>query len=81
MSVEVFPVPQWWKPAIQVGGQEASQHLIATAWDIAGPDQYTYAARARKVGLTVLDEGDHIHVQLFRPGVVPQSVYDQVARA
>lgn len=65
----------------EVGGQPQSQHLVATAWDITGPDRWTYSARAKRAGLTTLDEGDHIHVQLFRAGVVPSWIYDQVARA
>lgn len=65
----------------EVGGVENSQHLIGTAWDIAGPDQLEYAARASQRGLIVLDEGDHVHVQLFRAGIVPQWVYSQIAAA
>lgn len=65
----------------EVGGHDQSQHLLATAWDIAGPDMHVYAARAAANGLTVIDEGDHIHVQLFRAGTVPAWVFDQVAVA
>jgi len=65
----------------EVGGVDASQHLVATAWDVSGPDQDLYAARAASSGLVVVDEGDHIHVQLFRAGVLPAWVFDQVARA
>jgi len=65
----------------EVGGADASQHLLATAWDVAGPDQNVYAARARAAGLVVIDEGDHVHVQLYRAGLVPTWIYEQVARA
>jgi hypothetical protein len=65
----------------EVGGVEASQHLLATAWDVAGPDQNVYAARARDVGLVVVDEGDHVHVQLYRAGVIPDRIFAAVARA
>ena len=65
----------------EVGGAELSQHLVATAWDVSGPDQDVYAARARAAGLTVIDEGDHVHVQLFRAGLLPPWLYDQVAFA
>ena len=65
----------------EVGGSDTSQHLIATAWDVAGPDQDLYLARARAAGLTAIDEGDHVHVQLYRAGLVPPWIYEQVARA
>jgi len=65
----------------EVVGHDASQHLIATAWDVSGPDQDTYAARARQAGLVVINEGDHIHVQLYRSGIVPGWVYDMIASA
>ena len=65
----------------EVGGVAQSQHLLATAWDVAGPDQNTYASRAAAVGLVVIDEGDHVHVQLFRAGLIPQYLFDQVAIA
>jgi len=65
----------------EVGGVDASQHLLATAWDVAGPQQGVYATRARAAGLVVVDEGDHVHVQLYRGGLVPGWVFDQVARA
>jgi hypothetical protein len=65
----------------RVGGKPKSQHLLATAWDVAGPDQLVYAARARAAGLIAIDEGDHVHVQLFPGGSVPESFYTQVARA
>ncbi len=65
----------------EVGGADASQHLIATAWDVAGGDMRVYAARARAAGLVVIDEGDHVHVQLYTAGVVPSWIFDQVARA
>lgn len=65
----------------EVGGVESSQHLLATAWDVSGPDQGVYAARARAAGLVVIDEGDHVHVQLFRAGTVPPELYAAVALA
>jgi hypothetical protein len=65
----------------EVSGAEASQHLIATAWDVAGPDQNVYMQRAQAAGLVAINEGDHVHVQLYRAGVVPDSVYDAVSVA
>lgn len=63
----------------EVGGVDQSQHLVGTAWDVAGPDQLEYAARAAQRGLVVIDEGDHVHVQLFRAGTIPEWIFDAVA--
>lgn len=65
----------------EVGGADQSQHLLATAWDVAGAGQNTFAARARDAGLVVVDEGTHVHVQLYPRGVIPAWVYDYVALA
>lgn len=65
----------------EVGGAESSQHLLAIAWDVVGPDVALYAARARRAGLVVVEEGDHVHVQRFARGVLPASLYDAVAIA
>jgi Peptidase M15 len=65
----------------QVGGHPESQHLLATAWDVSGPDQATYAERARGAGLVAIDEGDHVHVQLFQAGQVPQRYFPLIEHA
>ncbi len=55
-----------------VGGHRASQHLIGTAMDVVGPEnRSTFDGRPaftrllNQLGLTVLDQGTHLHVQLF----------------
>lgn len=71
----------WWRSRShnrEVGGVESSQHLLGLAWDVAGADQDEFARRARMRGLTVVDEGDHVHVQRYPAGVIPAWVYDQV---
>lgn len=69
----------------EVGGAPTSQHLIGTAIDLVpgrGSSNRTIAAQARAMGFGyVLDEGDHVHVQLFPAGVIPQWVYDSLVGA
>ncbi|WP_426355678.1 D-Ala-D-Ala carboxypeptidase family metallohydrolase [Stenotrophomonas maltophilia] len=51
-----------------VGGQPNSQHLRGTAADYAVPPQLkpAFMSRARQLGYTPIDEGDHVHIQLPR---------------
>lgn len=50
------------------GGHPRSQHLIGWAIDLVPPRSVNQAA-LRALGLTVVDEGDHVHVQIVRSGV------------
>ena len=54
-----------------VGGASGSQHLTATAVDVVVPRSRVAALLllARRAGLTAIDEGDHVHLQLFPAGV------------
>jgi uncharacterized protein YcbK (DUF882 family) len=56
----------------RVGGHPQSQHLLALAIDFL-PDHAgaRLADAARSVGLVVIDEGDHFHVQRFPSGQTP----------
>ena len=65
----------------EVGGAETSQHLLAIAWDVVGPDALEYARRARAAGLVVIEEGDHVHVQRYARGILPAELYTAVAIA
>lgn len=51
----------------EVGGAPESQHLIGTALDVTGPTE-RFADFARQLGLVVVDEGSHVHLQLFPAG-------------
>lgn len=64
-----------------VGGAARSQHLVWTAADFAGPKWAKDEARrrAKRAGLVALDEGDHLHLQLYRAGQIPESVFQAVA--
>lgn len=53
----------------QVGGHPQSQHLTGTAVDLVLDDFENKPAvleAARKLNLVAIDEGDHIHIQLYR---------------
>jgi len=68
-----------------VGGSPHSQHLLWTAADLvpSDGDMYGLANLARSSGAFgfVLNEGDHVHVQLFSASAIPAWVFDQVATA
>lgn len=54
----------------EVGGKPNSQHLRGTAGDYVVPQDQkaAFIQQAEAMGLTALDEGDHIHVQAPRGG-------------
>lgn len=62
-------VTSWWRSRrdnARVGGHPNSQHLTGLAVDVlndAAGDAFAQLARA--VGLVVVDEGDHYHVQRY----------------
>lgn len=67
-----------------VGGDPMSQHLLGTAADLV-PDDGDMAgleAWCRSLGVFgyVLNEGDHVHVQLFPAGTIPAWVYSWVGQ-
>jgi len=63
----------WWRSSAhnaRVGGAASSQHLLGLAVDIV-PEARARARIAqalRSQGLVVVDEGDHLHVQLSPTG-------------
>ncbi len=59
----------WWRSNLdnaRVGGRETSQHLWAMALDLAGPGAVDAGDQLRSMGWTVIDEGSHVHAQVFR---------------
>lgn len=54
----------------RVGGNADSQHLFGLGLDLAGPNRETAAELARRINLPHAQEVDHLHLQLFRPGVL-----------
>jgi hypothetical protein len=61
----------------EVKGHPRSQHLVGTALDWRGPDQRVLADHLRRLGWTVLDEGDHHHAQVWPAGTleIPAWIY------
>jgi len=57
----------------EVGGSVRSQHLLGWAADFAGPRDEAAAmvALGKGLGLVGVDEGDHVHFQMYPAGVVP----------
>jgi uncharacterized protein YcbK (DUF882 family) len=71
-SVAPFRISSWLRTLshnAEVGGATNSQHLIGTAVDLVplGMSTEQLASIAQRSGLFayVLDEGDHVHVQLL----------------
>lgn len=63
----------WWRSRSEnsrVGGDASSQHLVGFAADLVVDDPAAVVDRMISVGLTAVDEGDHVHVQLLPAGVV-----------
>jgi len=67
----------------RVGGNSASQHLIGTAADFVprgSTTQSELVAALRGVGLIAVDEGDHVHTQLFSAGAAGPFIRGAIAR-
>ena len=60
-----------------VGGAPQSQHLLAWAVDWTGPrdEAQRFVAVAQSLGVVAIDEGDHVHVQMYPAGVIPSSFF------
>lgn len=66
----------WWRDFetnIRVGGAPRSQHRLALAVDLTGVRSPGFLARLRAFGLTVIDEGDHVHVQYLAAGAATRA--------
>lgn len=69
-SAHDVSVTSWWRTRARndhVGGLPNSRHLDGIGADIEldpGQDRADVIATARALGLQVVDEGDHIHVEL-----------------
>jgi hypothetical protein len=69
-----------------VGGASSSQHLVWTAADLVPeyPDTMETLSQAASDSQAfgyVLNEGDHVHVQLFPASQIPPWVFDAVSQA
>lgn len=64
-----FSVTSWWRSKAHnaaVGGVRTSRHLVGLAVDIVldnADDRSALRQTALELGLQVIDEGDHVHIQ------------------
>ena len=71
----------WWRSNsrnLEVGGAPYSQHLLGWAVDWQLPtsaQNREMVALANRIGLVGIDEGDHVHVQMYPAGVIPKTLY------
>jgi len=70
----------WYRDPInnaRVGGAPNSQHLLAWAADAVVPPESAnrFIQIAEGIGFVVVVERDHIHIQAFGRGVVPDSFF------
>lgn len=59
-------VTSWWRSFwhnVEVGGKATSLHQVGLAWDVL-PVTPANEARLKSWGLTVVNEGDHLHAQI-----------------
>lgn len=66
----VFSATSWFRTTERnaaVGGHPESAHLVGLAIDV--PPSPRMAEVSRSLGLWVVEEGDHTHVQAWPPGV------------
>jgi len=75
-----WQVTSWYRTPgrnFAVGGAVRSQHLLGWAADFTGPrDESTaFVQLARQRGLVAVDEGDHVHVQMYPAGVIPDRFF------
>lgn len=70
----------WYRSEAQnlaVGGSPYSQHRLAWAADWAlPPGQNRHMVNlALELGMVGVDEGDHVHVQMYPAGVIPKTFF------
>lgn len=69
----VIALTSWFRTPTEnqgVGGDPNSQHLLGLAADFVLVDPMLAVTGLTQQGLTALNEGDHLHVQLFTAGQV-----------
>lgn len=74
-GLEGVTVTSWYRDPshnASVGGSPGSQHQLGLALDTVYRDRATWLEAVRNLngwGLVAIDEGDHVHAQLWRAGV------------
>jgi len=77
-GVPIAAVTSWWRSRSRnasVGGAVYSQHLLGFALDLVTPKPAALVRALNAAGLFATDEGDHVHVQAFRAGALPASLF------
>ncbi len=85
VMLEVFPGAEptsWFRTEAQnmaVDGATYSQHLLAWAvdWQMPRGQNRDMVNLARELGMVGVDEGDHVHVQMYPAGVIPKTFFPQ----
>jgi len=60
-------ITSWWRSPsknTEVGGVSNSLHMIGLAWDVV-PVTEENTAKLQRLGLRVINEGDHLHAQIL----------------
>ena len=75
-------VTSWWRTVSRnrsVGGHPESQHLVGTAADACTSDNARAARQLAQRGLIAIDEGDHVHFQVWPAGTLARfGILDRV---
>jgi uncharacterized protein YcbK (DUF882 family) len=67
IASEGMQVTSWWRSFwhnAEIGGVKASLHQIGLAWDVI-PVTDGNAEKLSAMGLHVINEGDHLHAQIW----------------
>jgi len=67
---------------LEVGGAPYSQHRLAWAVDWKAPPgrNREMVRLAQDLGMVGVDEGDHVHVQMYPAGIIPKTFFETTRR-
>lgn len=74
--VQGVTVTSWYRDPIkneEEGGEPDSQHLVGLAVDVVGPGVDLFARRCSDLGMIVVPEIDHLHVQRYPKGALSEA--------
>lgn len=83
LILQLFPDAQptsWYRTEarnFEVGGAPRSQHLLGWAVDfsVRRGEARQMVSVGTALGLVAIDEGDHVHFQMFPAGVIPDRFF------
>lgn len=72
----------WWRSELknmEVGGAAYSQHLLGWAvdWALPAREHRAMVQLTEHLEMVGIDEGDHVHIQIFPAGVIPKTFFPQ----